>query len=180
MIHKILWLRQKKHSPGCAFPPQAARRRHNPSKYNTKTTYHVWNDDFWQRCCVMTRGQKGSGAYVGGKIGSVSQPGHWRSISLFTPRDAQSDSRIFFNYLSPLQKRDSFSYDKGLLCLNVFTHSPLAGGEAGRCRWPYSLQGEDYFSWPCVLLFLLSLYLSGPALVRPVCALCGTVCLSVC
>lgn len=38
-----------------------------------------------------------------GKISSVSQPGHWRSISLFTPRDAQSDSRIFFNYLSPPQ-----------------------------------------------------------------------------
>lgn len=68
--HNKLWFIKyydfdKKHSPGCAFPPQAARRRHNPSKYNTKTTYHVWNDDFWQRCCVMTRGQKGSGAYVG-------------------------------------------------------------------------------------------------------------------
>lgn len=28
-------------------------------------------------------------------VRSVSQPGHWRSISLFTPWDAQSDRRIF-------------------------------------------------------------------------------------
>lgn len=46
--------------------------------------------------------EKGSELMLG-EIGSVSQPGHWRSISLFTPRDAQSDSRIFFNYLSPSQ-----------------------------------------------------------------------------
>lgn len=106
--HNKLWFikyydfqqkKKKKYSPGCAFPPQAARRRHNPLKYNTKTTYHVWNDEFWQRYCVI-RGGKAQELMLG-KIDSVSQPGHWRSISLFTPRDAQSDSRIFFNYLSP-------------------------------------------------------------------------------
>lgn len=61
--HNKLWFIKyydfcKKYSPGCAFPPQAARRRHNPVKYNTKTTYHVWNDDFWQRYCVMAKGGK--------------------------------------------------------------------------------------------------------------------------
>lgn len=30
-----------------------------------------------------------------GELGSVSQPGHWRSTSLLTRRDAQSDIRIF-------------------------------------------------------------------------------------
>lgn len=30
-----------------------------------------------------------------GELGFVSQPGHWRSTSLLTSRDAQSDSRMF-------------------------------------------------------------------------------------
>lgn len=98
----------KKCSPGCAFPPQAARRRHKPVKYNTKKTYHVRNDEFLAAILCNDRRERGreresgeAGELVLGKIGSVSQPGHWRSIFLFTARDAQSHSRIFFNYLSP-------------------------------------------------------------------------------
>lgn len=133
--HNKLWFIKyyyfsKKYSPGCAFPPQAARRRHNRFKYNTKTTYHVWNDDFWQRYCVMTRGEKlRSLGWVRSAL--VSQPGHWRSNSLFTLRDAQSDSRIFFQLFISVANRVSFSFNKGLLCLNVFTDSPVSGGDAG-------------------------------------------------
>lgn len=157
--------------------PPAGRSSPTQSALNItqKTTYHVWNDDFFCLAAVLynDKGGKKAQEVMLGKIDSVSQPGHWRSISLFTPRDAQSDSRIFQLFIS-VANRVSFSYDRGLLCQNVFTQSPLAGRQAGGAD---SLQGQDYFSWPCVLLFLLSLYLSGP--VRPVCALCGTVCLSV-
>lgn len=77
------------------------------------------------------------------KMCSVSQPGHWRSISLLTPGDAQSDSRIFFNYLSPTEKkkhtslslmtrRHALAHISRVLWMNVtHLHSPVAAGSAG-------------------------------------------------
>lgn len=78
------------------------------------------------------------------------------------------------------KKRVSFSYDKGLLWLNVFTHSPVAAGAAGAVRGAVPATGGGLFflavraALPPLFVFV------GPAPVRPVCALCGTVCLSVC
>lgn len=150
--HNKLWFIKyydfsKKYSPGCAFPPQAARRRHNRLKYNTKTTYHVWNDDFWQRYCVMRRG-KSSGAYVGSdrlrlSAGTLAQqfPIHSQGCAVGQPH--------FFQLFISVANRVSFSYDKGLLCLDVFTHSPVSGGEAGAAQIAAGYNGEDYFSWPC-------------------------------
>lgn len=138
--HNKLWFIKyydfsEKYSPGCAFPPQTARRRHNPFKYNTKATYHVWNDDFWQRYCVMRRrgGNKAQELMLG-KIGFVSQPGHWRSISLFTPRDAQSDSRIFFNYLSPSQNAFLSLITKGYYAWMYLLIVHWQQEKQGRCR----------------------------------------------
>lgn len=102
MIHKILWLLRKKYSPGCAFPPQAARRRPNLFKYKTKQLT-MFETMIFGSDLVWWQGKKTAQELILGKIVSVSQPGHWCSISLLTPRDAQSDSRIFFNYLSPSQ-----------------------------------------------------------------------------
>lgn len=50
--------------------------------------------------CTVTRRRGKALEVTLGKIGSVSQPGHWRSTSLFTARDAQSDSRIFQLFIS--------------------------------------------------------------------------------
>lgn len=43
----------------------------------------------------MTGGRDAAPEVMLGKTDSVSQPGHWRSFSTFTPGDAQSSSRIF-------------------------------------------------------------------------------------
>lgn len=86
---------------------------------------------FGRRYCIIRSGGATAREVVLGKVDSVSQPGHWRSISLFTPRDAQSDSRIF-SIIYLRRKSLCFpSYDRGLLfCLKVVTQSPLAGRKA--------------------------------------------------
>lgn len=129
-----------------------------------------------QRYCVMTRGEKAQEVMLG-KIDSVSQPGHWRSIPLFTPRDAQSDSRIFQLFIS-VANRVSVCCNRGLLCLNVFTQSPLAGREAG---------GAVLATWGRIIFLAVRAALPPLFVFVGACScraclrsLCGTVCLSVC
>lgn len=88
---------------------------------------------------------------------------------------------FFFQLFISVVNRFSFSYDKVLLCLNVFTHSPLAGGEAGAVKIAVlaTRGGLFFLAVRAALPPFFVAYLSGPAPVRPVCALCGTVCLSV-
>lgn len=141
------------------------------------------------------------------KMCSVSQPGHWRSISLLTPGDAQSDSRIFFNYLSPTEKkkhtslslmtrRHALAHISRVLWMNVtHLHSPVAAGSAGATNNQTEsvvAEGEGFvcvfflFFLPALLylpLLFFSFYLLGT---EPVClhsavlSVCLSNCLSDC
>lgn len=121
-----------------------------------------------------------------GEIGSVSQPGHWRSISLFTPGDAQSDSRIFFNYLSTSQIAFLSRMTKGYCARMYLLIVQWQQEKQGRRRKPHSVQGEDYrFSAAraaLLPLFVFDSACSCPALsaLSAVLSVCLVSCLHVC
>lgn len=130
----------------------------------------LWND----------KGGKNSGAYVGQdrlrlSAGTLAQhfPIHSQGCAVGQPH--------FFQLFISVANRVSFSYDKGLLSLNVFrlllVHwQEEKRGSADSCRLVATGGGLFFLAVRAALppFFVLS----GPAPVRPVCALCGTVCLS--
>lgn len=75
--------------------------RRGKKKKKKKSTHRARRDDFRRRYCFMTGGRDAAPEVMLGETDSVSQPGRWRSSSTLAPGDAQSSSRIFFNYLSP-------------------------------------------------------------------------------
>lgn len=132
--------------------------------------------------CTVTRRRGKALEVTLGKIGSVSQPGHWRSTSLFTARDAQSDSRIFQLFISVANRLYFFFLCESVLEIffflsqDGFIQSPSEKQAALQTRY----RGRVVFFFSCVLRPLFVCV--GPAPVRPVCALSAVLsaCLSVC
>ena len=162
-----------------------------PNITQKKTTYHVGNDDFWQRCCVMTRGQKRLRSLCRGRSAPSLSRDTGAAFPYSLPGMRSRTAAFFFSIIylrrkkkRKKEKRDSFSYDKGLLCLNVFTHSPLEGRRSGavqmavlRYRGRIIFLGRACCS-SSSLCICRALLLSGLSALSAVLSVCLSVCLS--
>lgn len=168
------------HRPLVADTILSHKHTERGKKKKKKSTHRARRDDFRRRYCFMTGGRDAAPEVMLGETDSVSQPGRWRSSSTLAPGDAQSSSRIFFNYLSPWRIALSLMTEARFyawLQSHIVRHSE----QTRRSGWidffpPFSspLHGRARCSPPRLFVFV------GPAPTAGACLRPLRYCLSVC